>query len=186
MVPQGISVLGLTGSIFAPPIVTPPQSLPIYLHCHAHFGGHDIHGRRRLSLVEVVLQGTHCTLQLDVPTGPVLEACSPEATNALRADLLLVQEEINKGVVPQEPEQTNAASGNGKSSAETTTLTHSSIKYGTRSRFSKFLPAGLEAAYSLTTGGQYAHVLLRRTSGRLGRRSPTCVSRSPASTNTGA
>ena len=29
-----------------------------------------------------------------------MKACSPEAADALRADLLLVQEEINKGVVP--------------------------------------------------------------------------------------
>ena len=29
-----------------------------------------------------------------------MEACSPEAAGALRADLLLVQEEINNGVVP--------------------------------------------------------------------------------------
>ena len=29
-----------------------------------------------------------------------MEACSPEAANALRTDLLLVQEEINNGVVP--------------------------------------------------------------------------------------
>ena len=35
-----------------------------------------------------------------MPTGLVLEACSPEAADTLRADLLLVQEEINKGVVP--------------------------------------------------------------------------------------
>ena len=50
---------------------------------------------------------------------------------------------------------------------------------GTRSRFSNCLPVGLEAAYLLTTGSQYAHVLLRRTSGRLGRRSPTWVSGTP-------
>ena len=29
-----------------------------------------------------------------------MEACIPEAANALRTDILLVQEEINKGVVP--------------------------------------------------------------------------------------
>ena len=29
-----------------------------------------------------------------------MEACIPEAADALRADLILVQEEINKGVVP--------------------------------------------------------------------------------------
>ena len=29
-----------------------------------------------------------------------MEACSPEAANALRSDLLLVKEDINKGVVP--------------------------------------------------------------------------------------
>ena len=29
-----------------------------------------------------------------------MEACSPESPNALRTDILLVQEEINKGVVP--------------------------------------------------------------------------------------
>ena len=98
----------------------------------------------------------------------------------------LYKRRSTKRLFPQEPEQTNAASGNEKSSAETTTLTHSLIKYRTRSRFSKFLPAGLEAAYSLTVGSQYAHVLLRRTSGRLGRRSPMWVSRTPASTSTGA
>ena len=32
--------------------------------------------------------------------GPVLEACIPEDADALRADLLLVQEEINNTVVP--------------------------------------------------------------------------------------
>ena len=42
------------------------------------------------------------------------------------------------GLFPQEPDQTNAASGNGKSSTENTISIHSSIKYGTRSRFSKF------------------------------------------------
>ena len=45
------------------------------------------------------------------------------------------------GLFPQEPDQTNAASGNGKSSAKNTISTHFSIKYRTRSRFSKFLPA---------------------------------------------
>ena len=98
----------------------------------------------------------------------------------------LYKRRSTKGLLPQEPEQTNAASVNGKSSAENTISTHSLIKYRTRSRFSNFLPAGLEAAYSLTTGSQYAHVLLRRTSGRLGRRLPTWVSKTPASTSTGA
>ena len=100
MVPQRISVSGLTGGIFAPPIGNPPQVLPFCVHRHPHFGGHKLHGRRRISLVEALRQGTPCTLQLDVPTGPVLEACSPEAADTLRADLLLVQEEINNGVVP--------------------------------------------------------------------------------------
>ena len=89
------------------------------------------------------------------------------------------------GLFPPEQKQTKVAFENGKSSAGLTTWTPSSIKYGTRSRFSKFLPAGLEAAYSLTTGSQYAHVLLRRTSGRLGRRLPTWVLGTPASTSTG-
>ena len=59
--------------------------------------------------------------------------------------------------------RTNAASGNRKSSAENTISTHSSIKYRNRSRFSNFLPPGLEAAYSLTTGSHYADVLMRCT-----------------------
>ena len=98
----------------------------------------------------------------------------------------LYKRRSTKGLFPQEPEQTNAASGNEKSSSENTISTHSSIKYGTRSRFSNFLPAGLEAAYLLTTGSQYARVLLKRTSGRLGRRSPKWVSKTPVSTSTGA
>ena len=113
-----------------------------------------------------------------------LASLSPRMHSALISSLY--KRRSTKGLFPQEPEQTNAASVNGKSYAKTTTSTHSLIKYGTRSRFSKFLPAGLEAAYSLTTGSQYAHVLLRRTSGRLGRRSPTWVSRNPDSTSTGA
>ena len=91
-----------------------------------------------------------------------------------------------KGLFPLEPEQKNVASGNGKSSSGRPTWTPSSIKYWTRSHFSEFLSAGLEAAYSITTGSQYAHVLLRPNSGRLGRRSPTWVSRTPTSTSTGA
>ena len=89
------------------------------------------------------------------------------------------------GLFPQEPDQTNAASVNGKASAENTISTHSLIKYRTQSRFSIFIPARLEAAYLLTTGSQCTHVLLRRTSGRLGRRLPTWVSGTPASTSTG-
>ena len=90
------------------------------------------------------------------------------------------------GLFPPEQKQTKVSFKNGKSSAGPTTRTPSSIKYGTRSRFSKVLPAGLEAAYLLTTGSQYAHVLLRRISGRLGRISPTWVLGTPASTITGA
>ena len=75
----------------------------------------------------------------------------------------LYKRRSTKGLFPQEPEQTNAASGNGKSSSENTILTHLLIKYGTRSCFSKCLPAGLEAAYSLTTGSHYADVLMSRT-----------------------
>ena len=90
------------------------------------------------------------------------------------------------GLFPPEQNQTKVAFKNGKSSAGPTTWTPSSIKYGTWSRFSKFSPAGLEAAYLLTMGPQYAHVLLRRTSGRLGRRLPTWVLGTPASTSTGA
>ena len=97
----------------------------------------------------------------------------------------LYKRRSTKGLFPQEPEQTNAASGNGKSSAETTISTHALIKYRTRSRFSKFLPARLEAAYLLPMGSQYAHVLLRSNSGLLGRRSPTWVLKTPFSTSTG-
>ena len=113
-----------------------------------------------------------------------LAALRPQMHSALISSLY--KRRSTKRLFPQEPEQTNAASGNGKSTAENTISTHSSIKYGTRSRFSNFLPSGLEAAYSLTTGRQYAHVLLRRTSGRLGRRLPTWVSKTHASTSTGA
>ena len=67
------------------------------------------------------------------------------------------------GSFPLEPKQTHVDFENGKSSAGRTTWTPSLIKYRTRSCFSKFLPAGLESAYLLTTGSQYAHVLLRRT-----------------------
>ena len=90
------------------------------------------------------------------------------------------------GLFPPEQKQTKFAFENGKSSAGLTTWIPSSIKYGTRSCFSKFLSVGLEAAYSLTTGSHYAHVLLRNTSGRLGRCLPTWVSGTPTSTSTGA
>ena len=112
-----------------------------------------------------------------------LAALRPQMHSALISSLY--KRRSTNGLFPQEPEQMNDASGNGKYSADNTISTHSSIKYGTQSRFSKFLPAGLEAAYSLTTGSQYAHVLLRRTSGLLGRRLPTWVSKTPASTSTG-
>ena len=113
-----------------------------------------------------------------------LAALRPQIHSTLISSLY--KKRSTKGLFLLEPEHTNVASGNGKSSAGRTPWTPSSIKYGTRSRFSKFLPAGLEAAYLLTTGSQYSHVLLRRTSGRLGRRLPTWVSKTPASTSTGA
>ena len=54
----------------------------------------------------------------------------------------LYKRRSTKGLFPKEPDQTNAASGNGKSSAETTTLTHSSIKNGTQSPYPNFYPPG--------------------------------------------
>ena len=113
-----------------------------------------------------------------------LAALRPRMHSALISSLC--KRISTKGLFPLEPEQTNVAFENGNSSAGRTTWTPSSIKYGTRSRFSTFLPAGLEAAYSLTTGSQYAHVLLRRTSGRLVRCSPTWVLGTPSSTSTEA
>ena len=106
-----------------------------------------------------------------------LAALRPRMHSALISSLC--KRISTKGLFPLEPEHMNAASGNGKSSAGRTTWTPSLIKYGTRSRFSNFLPAGLEAAYSFTTGIQYAHVLLMRTSGRLGRSLPMWVSGTP-------
>ena len=87
---------------------------------------------------------------------------------------------------PPEQKQTKVAFDNEKYSAGPTTWTPPSIKYRTRSRFSNFFPDGLEAAYLLTTGSQYARILLRPTSRSLGRRLPTWVSGTPASTSTGA
>ena len=113
-----------------------------------------------------------------------LAALRPRMQSALISSLC--KRISTTGLFPLEPKQTNVAFENGKSSAGRTTSTPSSIKYGTRSRFFKFLPAGLEGAFSLTMGSQYAHVLLSRTSGRLVRRSPTWVSETPASTSTGA
>ena len=113
-----------------------------------------------------------------------LASLRPQMHSALISSLC--KRRSTKGLFPLEPDQMNVAFENGKSSAGRTTWTPSSIKYGTRSCFSKFLPARLEAAYLLTTGSQYAQVLLRRTSGWLVRRSPTWVSETPASTSTGA
>ena len=186
MVSQRISVSGLTGGIFAPPIGTPPQILPFCIHRHPHFVGHKLHGRRRLSFVEPVLQGTHCTLQPDVPTGPVLEACIPEAEDALRADLLLVKEEINKGVVPSRTRSDERCFRKWEIFSRAHNMDTFLDKVRDPVLFLKNLPAGLEAAYLLTTVSQYAHVLLRRTFRRLVRRSPTWLSGNPASTSTGA
>ena len=88
-----------------------------------------------------------------------------------------------KRLFPLEPEQTNVASGNGKSSAGRTLGKPSLIQYRTWPYFSKNLPARLEAAYLLTTGSQSAHVLLRSTSGQYVRRLPKWVSGIPASTS---
>ena len=50
------------------------------------------------------------------------------------------------GLLPPEQNKTKVAFENGKFSSGLTTWTPSSIKYRNRSRFSKILPAGLEAA----------------------------------------
>ena len=113
-----------------------------------------------------------------------LVALRPRMHSALI--LSLCKRRSTTGLFTPEQKQTKVAFKNGESSAGPTTWTPSLIRYGTRSCFSKFLLARLEAAYSLTTGSQYAHVLLRHTSVRLGRRSPTWVSGTPASTSTGA
>ena len=65
-----------------------------------------------------------------------LAALRPQMNSALISSLY--KRRSTMGLFPQEPEQTKSASGNGKSSDENKILTHSSIKYGTRSRFSKF------------------------------------------------
>ena len=111
-----------------------------------------------------------------------LVALRPQMHSALISSLC--KRRSTEGLFPPVQKQTKVASVSGKSSVGPTTWTPSSIKYGTRCRFSKFLPVGLKAASSLTTGSQYAHVLLRRTSGRLGRRSPTWASSTPVATNT--
>ena len=134
----------------------------------------DVSRFRNLSYKELI---AHLNKKYPQVRSWKLAALRPQMHSALVSSLC--KRRSTKGLFPLEPEQTNAASGNGKSSAGRTTLAPSSIKYGTRSRFFKFLPAGLEAVYSLTTGSQYAHVLLRRTSGRLGRRSLTWILGTP-------
>ena len=79
-----------------------------------------------------------------------LAALRPQMHSTLISSLC--ERRSTMGLFPLEPKQTNVAIKNGKSSAGRTTWTPSSIKYRTRSRFSKFLPTGLEAVYLLTTG----------------------------------
>ena len=186
MVLKRIIVSGLTGGIFAPPIGNPPQILPFCIHRHPILGdtnsmADDASRLWNLSDKELI---AHFNVTYPQVLSWKLAALRPRMHSALISSLC--KRISTKGLFPLEPEQTNVAFENGKSSAGRTTWTPSSLKYSTRSRFSKCLPAGLEAAYSLTTGSQYAHVLLRRTSGRLVRPLPMWVSGTPASTCTGA
>ena len=101
-----------------------------------------------------------------------MEVCSPDAADALRADLIFVQEEINNGVVTSRTKADESCFQKWENFCRSHNMDTFINKVQDPVLFLQFLTAGLEVAYLLKTGSQYAHVLLRRTTGRLGRRLP--------------